>query len=111
MRKKLDVAVRRFHIEGVGTEEPMKKPQPKLPFASDCLVRIMGETIPARYLTTLDDRQLRQINDALKRRRANALKAQQPAKPIDDRYCWLGFSDRRECPNMCAGRLCGYAKS
>jgi hypothetical protein len=26
-------------------------------------------------------------------------------------HCWLGFSDRRECPNMCAGRLCGYARS
>jgi hypothetical protein len=29
----------------------------------------------------------------------------------DERHCWLGFGDRRECPNMCAGRLCGYAKS
>jgi hypothetical protein len=28
-----------------------------------------------------------------------------------DRLCWLGFVDRRECPNMCAGCLCGYAKS
>jgi hypothetical protein len=30
--------------------------------------------------------------------------------PIE-RRCWLGFGDRVKCPNMCAGRLCGYAKS
>jgi hypothetical protein len=29
----------------------------------------------------------------------------------DDRRCWLGFGDRAKCPNMCTGRLCGYAKS
>lgn len=29
----------------------------------------------------------------------------------DERHCRLGFGDRRECPKMCTGRLCGYAKS
>jgi hypothetical protein len=28
-----------------------------------------------------------------------------------ERYCWLGFGERSKCPNMCTGRLCGYAKS
>jgi hypothetical protein len=42
---------------------------------------------------------------------AERQKAREVIAKIDpDRRCWLGFSDRRECPNMCTG-LCGYAKS
>jgi hypothetical protein len=47
---------------------------------------------------------------------ANALLVRKPLvsqtmSPIaPECHCWLGFGDRRECPNMCTGRGCGYSQ-